>query len=375
MQSRRDRAAPVDPYQLLFQGGQFYLVGYSHERDDVRVFRLSRIRGKVAYATKAEHDFQRPADFDPREYANRIPWQLGDTGRHRRDLGVGPHRLARRAQLRRLRRDADAEDGGRVFRTDYAIPRLLIAWALGYGEHARIARPAGARRRGARAARRDRRAPPRRAVHRASPRARRAGAEDPEADEAAAAARAQEAGDPPRALRPAGHARLRADRRRPRGPAAAGAPRSASSCRSPSRSCARTSRSSTSSTSAAAPTCIYAEVLPTGEIEVDPEPYSDTFDRPARLLPIEANALVAAIEFLGAHLVRATCDSAREKIDRRARRRSGREGLQVARAGADDSDVARDVEPRDRGAPADRARVLRAQRGPLLRRATSSRTR
>ena len=42
------------------------------------MFRLSRIRGKVAYATKAEHDFQRPADFDPRGYANRIPWQLGD---------------------------------------------------------------------------------------------------------------------------------------------------------------------------------------------------------------------------------------------------------------------------------------------------------
>ena len=78
----------VDPYHLLFEGGQFYLVGYSHERDDVRVFRLSRIRGKVAYATKAEHDFQRPADFDPREYANRIPWQLGDPVGDRRGLGV-----------------------------------------------------------------------------------------------------------------------------------------------------------------------------------------------------------------------------------------------------------------------------------------------
>ena len=44
----------------------------------MRVFRLSRIRGKVAYATKAEHDFQRPDDFDPRGFANRIPWQLGD---------------------------------------------------------------------------------------------------------------------------------------------------------------------------------------------------------------------------------------------------------------------------------------------------------
>src|SRR4029450_10295249 len=78
MQSDKTKARVVDPYHLLFEGGQFYLVGYSHERDAVRVFRLSRIRGKVAYATKAEHDFQRPDDFDPRGFANRIPWQLGD---------------------------------------------------------------------------------------------------------------------------------------------------------------------------------------------------------------------------------------------------------------------------------------------------------
>ena len=31
----------VDPYQLLFQGGQFYLVGRAHDRDAIRVFRLS----------------------------------------------------------------------------------------------------------------------------------------------------------------------------------------------------------------------------------------------------------------------------------------------------------------------------------------------
>ena len=72
----------VDPYHLLFQGGQFYLLGYAHERKAIRVFRLSRIRGKVSYATKAEHDFRRPEDFDPRAYANRADWQLGD------ELGV-----------------------------------------------------------------------------------------------------------------------------------------------------------------------------------------------------------------------------------------------------------------------------------------------
>ena len=57
---------------------------------------------------------------------------------------------------------------------------------------------------------------------------------------------------------------------------------------------------------------IYAEVLPTGEIEVDPEPYSDTFDRPARLLPIEAKALVAAIDLIG--LAQADLRNAREKV-------------------------------------------------------------
>jgi proteasome accessory factor C len=57
---------------------------------------------------------------------------------------------------------------------------------------------------------------------------------------------------------------------------------------------------------------IYAEVLPTGEIEVDPEPYSDTFDRPARLLPIEAKALVAAIDLLG--LAHPELRSARDKV-------------------------------------------------------------
>src|ERR687896_2126803 len=59
----------VDPYHLLFRGGQFYVIGRAHERDDVRVFRLSRIRGKVSYSSKAEHDFHSPEDFDPRSYA------------------------------------------------------------------------------------------------------------------------------------------------------------------------------------------------------------------------------------------------------------------------------------------------------------------
>ena len=90
----------VNPYHLVFRDGQFYLIGYSHERDQVRVFRLSRIRGKVSYATKAEHDFTAPEDFDRRDYGRRADWQMGEIVGPREDLPARADCLARRAGLR-----------------------------------------------------------------------------------------------------------------------------------------------------------------------------------------------------------------------------------------------------------------------------------
>src|ERR1700738_3959168 len=124
----------VDPYQLLYQGGQFYLVGKSHERGAIRVFRLTRIRGKVGYATKAEHDFQRPPDFDPRAYANRIHWQFGEP------IGTAEIWIGGRIAwqiARHFGRFGEIRESGAggdsVFVTDYANARQLIAWVLGLG--------------------------------------------------------------------------------------------------------------------------------------------------------------------------------------------------------------------------------------------------
>src|SRR3954453_1914992 len=128
MESDTTAARRGDPSPPLFEGGQFYLVGYSHERDAVRVFRLSRIQGKVAYATKAEHDFQRPADFDPRGYAGRINWQLGDP-RDVAEVEV-PEGVAWYVE-RQYGSYGTLVDG--IFRTPYALSRLLIAWALRLG--------------------------------------------------------------------------------------------------------------------------------------------------------------------------------------------------------------------------------------------------
>ena len=46
---------------------------------------------------------------------------------------------------------------------------------------------------------------------------------------------------------------------------------------------------------------LYAEIQG-DEIEVDSEPYGDNFARSARVLPLEAKALIAAIDLFGDHL-------------------------------------------------------------------------
>src|ERR1700689_4293138 len=140
-------ARKVDPYHLLFQGGQFYLLGYSHERKAIRVFRLTRIRGKVSYASKAEHDFRRPRmeEFDPRAYANRAEWQLGEQS------GVAEILVSERIAWqieRHFGRYGEIEaageghdEGDRIFRTNYGNARMLVSWVLGLGEHACLQGP------------------------------------------------------------------------------------------------------------------------------------------------------------------------------------------------------------------------------------------
>ncbi len=87
---------------------------------------------------------------------------------------------------------------------------------------------------------------------------------------------------------------------------------------------------------------LYAEVTG-GEIEVDPEPYGDNFAKPARLLPLEAKALVAAIDLIGDHLPEGQLQSARDKIVAALGTDPAADGLQITSAMGDDSQIARVV--------------------------------
>ncbi|HVR04481.1 MAG TPA: WYL domain-containing protein, partial [Solirubrobacteraceae bacterium] len=363
-------ARRVDPYHLLFQGGEFYLLGYAHEREAIRVFRLSRIRGKVAYATKAEHDFRRPTDFDPRAYASRAEWQLGE------DQGMAEIVLSERIawQLERhfgqygeIENSGDGE-GDRVFRTPYASPRMLVSWVLGLGEHARLVAPPElvdelARRLALLEERHSEGAatvlagtePGGEEAH-----AERGAATARPARGAAAGVQPAEGSEEPRrieaAVRPERFARLvtlasiliRAGR-------AGGAHRgqlgrvSLAEVQEQLKISEDELREDIDVLNVVnfggGSYVLYAEILEDeGQIEVDPEPYSDNFDRPARLLPVEAKALIAAIDLIGEHIPEGSLASAREKIVAALGVDPMDQGLQVAHGrGGDDPDVARRI--------------------------------
>ena len=333
----------VDPYQLLYQGSQFYLVGRSHEREAIRVFRLSRIRGKVAYVTKAEHDFQRPADFDPRRYADRIDWQFGDP------IGTAEIWISERIgwQIKRhfgrYGEILPAVGSDRVFVTAYANARALVAWVLGLGENARIVGPPelaeALRERVALVIERHTGAPPSTPVAAESVQADRGGAPARRADPVEANGHHQDA-----TIRPERFARLvtlasiliEAGR--------AGRTLHASEL------CGRLNISEQELHEdisvlnvvnfGAGTYVLYAEIAPDGTIEVDPEPYGDSFARPARLLPVEAKALVAAIDLIGEHIPEGSLSSVRTKVVAALGEDPIEEGLQIASPGGDDAEIA-----------------------------------
>jgi proteasome accessory factor B len=70
MTSRRD----VDPYAMVYREGAWLVIGWCHLRQEIRSFRVDRIREAVMAPKPKSPDFERPVDFDVKAYAQRSPW-------------------------------------------------------------------------------------------------------------------------------------------------------------------------------------------------------------------------------------------------------------------------------------------------------------
>jgi predicted DNA-binding transcriptional regulator YafY len=332
----------VDPYHLVFRDGQFYLIGHSHERDEVRVFRLSRIRGKVSYATKAEHDFTAPEDFDRRDYASRADWQMGQIeGRasifvRERIAWLVERDFGKYGEFRKVTKADGVKGRGSVFETDYASARQLISWVLSWRENAKLIAPSEL------ATQADERLSLLRDRHRA------------EFDVAKTVSRPVAEGNgrvrtsngrAESVIRPERFARLvtlaglligaaRGDGTLPTQQVLDELNISLDELRE--------DLDVLNVVNFGGGTYVLYAEIDGAEISVDADTYGDNFARPARLLPLEAKALVAAIDLFGDHLPQAGLETARKKIVKALGHDPSDEGLEIA-PGRDDSHVVRTV--------------------------------
>jgi len=124
---RRPRPAErvVNPYALRLDDGNWYVIGHDLERETVRTFKVSRIRGDIRFATRRERDFRVPPDFDVEEHRIPRPWQIGEA--------TGTARIAVSGDtawwVERTLADAGSVDDG-VFETEFAQVELLASWVL-----------------------------------------------------------------------------------------------------------------------------------------------------------------------------------------------------------------------------------------------------
>ena len=176
----------LNPYALLPENGSWYVIGNDLDRNDIRTFRVSRIRSDIRFATRRERDFRLPAEFDIEVYRGRTEWQFGDI------VGEATIEVAPDTAwwVERAYGGARNQIEGDIFTTEYASSSLLARWILRQDGRAVPLQPSELRRltvEGARAARiahegapptrpaSRRRASPRRSASASPARSRRSG--------------------------------------------------------------------------------------------------------------------------------------------------------------------------------------------------------
>ena len=115
----------VNPYALLFDRGQWYVVGLDLDDERIKTFRVSRMRGEIRLATRRERDFRLPPDFDADAYRLPPNWQVGEIqGEASIEVAGDTAWWVERAYGAHGRID----DG--VFVTEYASLGQLSSWIL-----------------------------------------------------------------------------------------------------------------------------------------------------------------------------------------------------------------------------------------------------
>jgi predicted DNA-binding transcriptional regulator YafY len=293
----------LNPYALFQDNGAWYVVGQDLVREDIRTFRVSRIRGDIRFATRRERDFRLPPDFEIEPYRDRPPWQIGDiVGEAKIEVAGDTAWWVERSYGEHGR----IENG--VFATEYSNLGQLASWILRQDGRATPVAPPELRREVARSLRlvRDR--------HTGTPPGLAAEAKPEDEDELERF---------PGPVVPERFAVLQAllayllDRAGDEGEAVVPAEELTERFHIPPDELEEHLSLLNLVNFGGGCYAIYAQ-LENGQVRVDKELFGDTFRAPPRLTPLEARAIRLALEFVGPMIAadaRTPLDRVRKKLE------------------------------------------------------------
>ena len=134
----KESSRQVDPYSLVFRRHAWYLVGFCHRRNEVRIFRLNRIR-KITLLDKS---FQRKQDFSLSDffkdswelYQGKPVWvRIKFKGIGAKVVGSGQHHPSEKI--------TKLKDGSLIYEVKVNGIEEICRWILGFGEEAKVLEP------------------------------------------------------------------------------------------------------------------------------------------------------------------------------------------------------------------------------------------
>lgn len=138
----------VDPWGLMLRDGFWYVVGFDHDRDDRRTFRVDRCEGQTSVDASVE--FERPDGASLEGALPTNPLLLGDEVEGERMARI--HIASRRAWLVEREVGTDRvedrrEDGSIVISLPFTNEDALRSWVLGFLDDAELLDPSEVRQR------------------------------------------------------------------------------------------------------------------------------------------------------------------------------------------------------------------------------------
>jgi predicted DNA-binding transcriptional regulator YafY len=129
----------VDPYVLTFRRRAWYLIAFCHTRNDIRMFRVNRIK-RLNYTGKA---FSYPPNFSLEEYMANS-WHTMRKGEETEvvvkfDARIAP--LIKEVNWHPTQQIEDLPDGSILYTVTVAGTKEISFWILGYGYQAEVISP------------------------------------------------------------------------------------------------------------------------------------------------------------------------------------------------------------------------------------------